>query len=391
MNITDRKKIRVGIVTHNYPLYKGQSKDAGNFVYNFTQALAARVGKAYVFCPNYPGRKESYKVAPVTWFSWSGGDKKLGNSKWWNPNDLFRTRELLSSGQREIINFVNKNRIDILLSFWNFPGGVFACEAKKKTGIPYMTWALGSDIYIYPKFPIIRSIVKKVLKNANIAYGNSFDICSKIQQISGVKARFLPTANSLRLEKIKKPSLNKQQCNFLFLGRQELVKGPDVIIKAVEILAKTNQDIHLYMIGEGSLKEALSKEIKQKKIDHLITMLGYVEDQSVVNGYLLNCDCLVIPSRSESFPLVITEALQANLPIIGSNVGDMPTFIPKNKLGYIFEKENSQKLASLMKKMIKDSKTIKKRNITRSKQLAERFKLNSIVGDFLEDVKEHVY
>ncbi|QQG43494.1 MAG: glycosyltransferase [Candidatus Daviesbacteria bacterium] len=378
--------MRIGIVTHNYPLYKGQSKDAGNFIYHFAHELSKKVEKVFVFCPNYAGKKEDYQDIPVTWFNWWGGNQKLGNSKWWNPFDLLLTANLLFTGRREILKFIKENQIDTVLSFWNIPGGVFAMSAKDKLGTPYVTWALGSDIYVYGKLPLLKMLVVSVLQNTNKAFGNSLDICSRIKNISKVNAKFLPTANSLKLAASKKINLPQDKFNFLFLGRLESVKGPDILIEAVKILSSKRSDFTVSMIGGGSMFDQLKYKLRDENLK-VVSLLGYIEDQDLVNGYLLACDALIIPSRSESFPLVITEALQANLPIVGSSVGDMPTFIPENKLGYIFNREDPLQLSEMMSKMIENGKKIKKQNAKKIKVLVKDFQLNRIVDNFLKEIK----
>lgn len=375
--------MNVGIITHNYPLYQGQSKDAGKFIYNFAQTLSFKVGKVFVLCPNFKGKKEKYKNVPVTWFKWRGGGSKLGSLTWWSPTGWWMILDLLINGQRATADFVKQNSIDYLIVFWNFPGGVFAWYANRKLGIPYLTWALGSDIFVYGKLPIIKQLINLVLTRATYSFGNSFNICRTIVKEFGKKSLFLPTANSLALKENLIPKLNKLKFNFLYVGRMESVKGPDILIDAVTILNQKRNDFHIFMIGEGSMESLLKDEVSKRNLSELISILGYIEDQKVVNGYFLNTDCLVIPSRSESFPLVITEALQAGLPMIGSSVGDMPFFIPKHGLGFVFKKEDPKGLAKIMDKTIERGKDIRKNKKTYMKKLAGAFNINNIADSLI--------
>lgn len=382
--------MRIGIITHNYPLYTGQSKDAGNFVFNFAQKLSTKVDKVFVFCPNFEGRKENYKKVPVTWFSWRGGNKKLGALSPFNPVDILSFIDLIRQGNHQIINFINTNQIDICLAFWSFPGGLFAASAKNKLNTPFATWVLGSDIYVYSRLPIIRQLIQYVLKKSNYCFGNSLDICQQVKQISGVSCDFLPTSNSVKLTKIKKPSLSKGKFNFLYVGRLEKVKGVDVLLKAIYQLSQKNQDFKVYMIGTGSLLNELKKIAKLLKIENFVSILGYVENQKVVNGYFKSADALIIPSRSESFPLVVSEALQAALPIIGADVGDIPLFLNKYQIGFIFPKEDVDGLTAVMEKMISQASEIKKSKKKLMLKLAKEFSLDSIVNKFLLSVQNYV-
>ena len=64
-----------------------------------------------------------------------------------------------------------------------------------------------------------------------------------------------------------------------------------------------------------------------------------------------HADCIVIPSISESIPLVLSEGVNANKPLIVTNVGDMGYLAEKYKLGYVVEKENYNDLAEALIKM----------------------------------------
>ena len=50
--------------------------------------------------------------------------------------------------------------------------------------------------------------------------------------------------------------------------------------------------------------------------------MGNVSDNAL-SLYYKSCDCVVIPSRSESIPLVLSEALRFNNKLIVTDVGDM--------------------------------------------------------------------
>jgi glycosyltransferase involved in cell wall biosynthesis len=372
--------LRIGVITHNYPLRASESKDAGKFIYNFAQKLSEKVEVVEVFCPNYTGKKEKYKKVPVTWFKWGGGSEKFGNWGIFSLRSIYLFFNLWLVGNKEIEKFVKKNRINYLLCFWNFPAGLWGMHIKKKLGIPYVTWALGSDIYVFPKLPIIKQLTQIILKGADKCYGNSYDICKAIKKLAGIKAEFLPTSNPIDIVKSKRPNFQKNIFNFLFLGRSEKVKGPDILIEAVSKLAEKRKDFLVTMIGGGSLIDRLKQSVQELNISENVHILGYVEDQTVVNGYLINSDALVIPSRSESFPLVITEALQTGLPIIGSNVGDMPHVVKKYGLGYIFQSGDPQKLARVMEQMMRYGKGMRKKKRKLMGELYKGFQLDTVVN-----------
>src|SRR5258708_794895 len=386
MNASKKEgKLRIGILTHNYPKDSKESRDAGKFIYTYSHELSKQAN-VFVFCPDYGGKKEKDTKVPVTWFDWGGNGKKFGSWNFFSPTSVFRFVKLITSGNKELIRFIKEREIDYLLCFWTFPSGIFAYFAKKKLGIGYSTWSLGSDIYIYPKLPVVIQLTQIVLKDADHRFGNSYDICKAIKKISGMTAEFLTTSNPIMIKKYISPKLNEHNYNFLCIARLEKVKGPDILLEAAKLLKQKSNDFSITFIGSGSMFSSLNDRVKEYGLSDNVKILGYVEDQALVNGYLKNSDCLIIPSRSESFPLVITEAIQTGLSMIGSDVGDMPLFIKGNKIGFIFKKENSEDLASCMGKMMKHGRVLGKKNKSLMKKLSDQFKMESIVENFLSSI-----
>jgi glycosyltransferase involved in cell wall biosynthesis len=62
---------------------------------------------------------------------------------------------------------------------------------------------------------------------------------------------------------------------------------------------------------------------------------------------------VIIPSRSETIPLVLREAVEAQKPLIVADVGDMRYLVEQYRLGYVVPSEDHAKLAEAMERMSK--------------------------------------
>jgi glycogen(starch) synthase len=88
---------------------------------------------------------------------------------------------------------------------------------------------------------------------------------------------------------------------------------------------------------------------KQDRIAFLSSQPG-----EVIAGYMARCDCLVIPSRNESIPIVFSEALQAGLPMLVTDVGDMGELARRHGLSAPILPADPGALATAMKGFIAD-------------------------------------
>lgn len=363
--------MNIGIITHNYSKNEHNHKNAGVFVSDFSKDLKKKAKNVFIY--NLDSRK------------------KLGGLKWWNPIDELYILIYFVKGIKNIDKFAKKNDISFFLSMWALPGGLIAYYNKKKHGTPYGVWCLGSDIYIYAKIIFIRFLIAKILKNADICFGNSFDICREAEKLSGKKCVYLPTLTNMEFYKKKTKKLKIKEFNFLFVGRLEHVKGPDILLDAAKTLKEeTTDDFHIYYIGDGSLMEGLKDKIRKYKLSNNISFLGNIGDRKILFEYLNTADALIIPSRSESLPLVFTEAMRSELPVIASDVGDLPYFIKNNNVGLTFHNGNTQELAKLLKHSASNKSTFKKSYRLRIKKLANHYSSSSIISSFLNQISNYV-
>lgn len=334
--------MRICILTHNFPLTEKDSRDAGVFVKDFAYELHKKGNDIFVFVPDIKGEKGSFKDVKVEWFSWLGGKKKLGDLSLKNPIDAIMLLNLFLAGPIKLEKFIKENDIDELISMWTVPSGYFAYRASKKSGIKYSIWALGSDINKYSKFPVLKLIIRKILKNAKFLFADGIALCEESGRLAGRECIFLPSSRMLP-KNIEPARLSSDTINFLFVGRLEEVKGIDVLIKAMMSAFKSGSNCVLYVLGDGSMRKGMEKMVRESETSDNIKFMGNSSPEAV-SSFMQACDCLIIPSRSESIPLVLGEAVQFRKPLIVSNAGDMEYIVNKHGIGRVFPSGDSEAL-----------------------------------------------
>jgi glycosyltransferase involved in cell wall biosynthesis len=346
--------MRIGILTHNYSTGKNDRQNAGIFVYDLAHKLAEK-NEVFVLTPNISGKKETSKKVQVTWFDWERQDR-LGDWKIYNPSTISSFIKLINNGSNAAQDFIKKNRIDVCIAMWDLPAGIWARQAQKKLGTPYLAYSLGSDINKYVHYPILGSLIKDSLNNANLCLANSFLLKEKVEHLTNKECYFSPVTTGFKAIKAAKKINLSPDSNFLFVGRLEKVKGIDILIEACKFLNSEGLKFHLYVLGSGKLESSMRKQIQLVGIESKVSLVGAANEEKVAS-YMKSADFLVIPSRSESLPLVLIEAAQAGLPVISFDVGDCKRVIDKYKIGEVAKNQNSESLAKVMAQVIGQDKT----------------------------------
>ena len=102
----------------------------------------------------------------------------------------------------------------------------------------------------------------------------------------------------------------------LFLGRLNVIKGPDLLLEAFYNIKNNLQDFHLVFVGpdDGMLSE-LKQMVDEYQLNDRIHFIGYLGGADKSNAYHA-ADLLVIPSRQEAMSIVVLEAGISGTPVL---------------------------------------------------------------------------
>ncbi|MEA3348052.1 MAG: glycosyltransferase [Pseudomonadota bacterium] len=102
------------------------------------------------------------------------------------------------------------------------------------------------------------------------------------------------------------------------VGRMVGAKDQKTLISAFAKLRQWLPTVHLVMIGEGRLEEALRSQVKSLGLEGAVTFAG-AQDQAV--RLMPAFDLFVLTSVTEGFPRVLLEAMVCRLPIVATDSG----------------------------------------------------------------------
>ena len=107
----------------------------------------------------------------------------------------------------------------------------------------------------------------------------------------------------------------------------------------------------LTLVGDGSQHETLMQMANEMGLKDVI-FTGRV-DNSEIYKYLDHADIMLSAPTVDNMPVSILEGMNAGLLVISSNVGGVPYMVEDGKTGYLFPSDNSDALADLMIKAVR--------------------------------------
>ncbi|MDW3215941.1 MAG: glycosyltransferase [Ilumatobacteraceae bacterium] len=134
----------------------------------------------------------------------------------------------------------------------------------------------------------------------------------------------------------------------LFVGRIQPLKGPDVAIRALHALGRS--DALLLVVGGASGSDG---DTEIARAHQLVDELGlhdqvrFVPPQPhhILSTYYRSADVVVVPSRSESFGLVALEAAACGIPVVASAVGGLLSLVDDGETGFLIPDRDPTRFA----------------------------------------------
>lgn len=142
----------------------------------------------------------------------------------------------------------------------------------------------------------------------------------------------------------------------LFVKRMSKIKGilfysPLIIEQNQELLRRKNYIC--YYLGDGSEKDDLEKQIKEKKLDGIVKIVGNKPNKEIQKFYQV-ADIFINPTLEEGFPRVLIEALASGLPTITTNAGGTADIVGELQSTFMVDIQDREGFALKLKELIED-------------------------------------
>lgn len=311
--------------------------------------------------------------------------------------ELFQAKSALN---KELINYINENSIDIV----NFHGAkaffMYLFMEKKLKAVSAAT--VHSDF----RYDFQNNKIKKIFYTPLSIWGlKKFDnyICVSecIEQLlekEGFKGKKYIARNAIEITEnleenndIRKLyNIKSEEFVFVIAARFHPVKNHIGLIEAFSDLKKEYCNVKLICVGEGENRELIESKINSLNLEKDIILPGF---QNNIMDYFKAADISILTSFSEGGdpPLVILESALAKKPVICSNIGNLKNIITKD-FGYLINPSSNRDIYLKMKEAYENRQELNKKGALFYDYIKSNFsieifneKYREIFNDLLEN------
>jgi len=127
------------------------------------------------------------------------------------------------------------------------------------------------------------------------------------------------------------------------------IKGPLVLLSAMEKVWERRPEVLLVYVGKGELEGEIRRRVQVLGREEQVRLLGWRPDVHEVMGVL---DCFVLPSLNEGMGRVVVEAMAADCPVVASRTGGIPDLITDGVSGLLAPPNDAETLATAILRIL---------------------------------------
>jgi glycosyltransferase involved in cell wall biosynthesis len=332
------------LLTHSYP--DARIKWRGLFIQDQALALSEKHEVIVVyFKVDYANfapfskysfvKRENGKITEYELTTWKSFPV-INQLKYLNDTYRFIRKEILG-----------KKKIDIIHCHLSYPAGFLGTIIQRREKIPCV---LTEHTWIKKYF---RSIIHKIcvlytLKHCSCIVAVSRALGDDINRYSKRQVHVIPNVIDMNKFSLPSPVRVDKKLNIGILGGMgNYRKGVDILIKAVSLLKDMEMTVHIG--GDGKFLGNFRQMANELEVDGKCLFYGEIKPENVQEFYS-KLDFYILPSRDETFGVVVIEAMASGLPVIATRCGGPEEIITK-ETGILIEKENPLELAQAIRSL----------------------------------------
>ena len=155
----------------------------------------------------------------------------------------------------------------------------------------------------------------------------------------------------------------------LFVGRLITEKGIYDLLEALA-LVRAQTPVHLVLAGGGPEEDNFRRRARELGIEAHVTLAGYLDAAALAAAYQA-ADLFVLPSWSEGFPTVLTEAMHAGLPVVTTRIRGAVDHLQDDVHARFVEPRAPKELAAAIVEVLQSSALRETMSVANRKKVEE--------------------
>jgi glycosyltransferase involved in cell wall biosynthesis len=129
-------------------------------------------------------------------------------------------------------------------------------------------------------------------------------------------------------------------------------KGQRHLVEAAALVVRHVPDARFIIAGEGELRESLTRQIKEHRLDKHVMLMGFRPDVLSLHKAF---DIFVLSSITEGLGTSLLDAMAAGKPIVATGAGGIPEVVANGVTGWLVAPRDHAAMADAIVKLLNDA------------------------------------
>ena len=290
----------------------------------------------------------------------------------------------------DVIRKIKKNDYDAIYVHYISHSLIPLLFVKSCIKKPLILNAHGSDVLVNNKIgEYVQKLVTPIIKKANLIVVPSEYFKDIVNDRFMIKQKkiFISPSGGINTQLFKPKGIKKDIFTIGYVSRIDKGKGWDTLLEAINLLNTNGLVFRVLIIGSGAEEKLLLQNIEELKLENIVEYVGPRPHNELVS-YFNQMNIFVFTTRlAESLGLVGLEAMACGVPVVGSNIGGLPSYIKDGVNGKLFEAGNYDKLSNYLEYFMSlDSSKLMKYQIN-ALETAKLYDSEKVTSELLNMIK----
>lgn len=136
----------------------------------------------------------------------------------------------------------------------------------------------------------------------------------------------------------------------LTVARLVPAKGIHLLLDAVAQLVADGLDVTLAVVGDGPARAALTARAQELGLGARVEFTGFVGQDDILDWYA-SADVFCLPSFAEGIPVVLMEAMAAELPVVATRIMGIPELVEDGRNGLLVTPARLDELVNALRRL----------------------------------------
>jgi glycosyltransferase involved in cell wall biosynthesis len=150
------------------------------------------------------------------------------------------------------------------------------------------------------------------------------------------------------------------------------------LLRAMKLLRANNPDLRLLLVGDGPDRLALESLSRELGVRNVVTFAGYRAD---VGSMYAAMDLFALVSESESFGLVLVEAMFAGLAVVGTRTSGIANVVEDGVTGVLVPVRAPEEIAAAVSSLKQDAERVARMGAAGRERALRYFSSQRYVSD----------